>query len=132
MKTRNLSSAALDWVVAKGEGYRFVRIVPGWTESNGLHVPTYITVSDKAFGFQEFSPSTDWASGGPIIERERITIKHVTTLKVSNQEIWKANIRDASMTGLSPLIVAMRCYVVSNFGDDVELPEVLADKEHNK
>jgi len=73
--------------------------------------------------------STDWAESGPIIEREGITI---TPYSIHNGVIkaWKAG-RDWPLPhfpfywGSTPLIAAMRCYVASVLGDEVELPSVV-------
>jgi hypothetical protein len=69
-----------------------------------------------------FHPSTDWALGGTIIEREGIS--------VCPDEIapWCAFFDNGTAeyvfyTGTTPLIAAMRCYVASKLGDEVELPE---------
>ena len=68
--------------------------------------------------------STNWAQGGPIIEREYIEL---TTTNRSNAEIWEAIFpgrgEDSVMQyGPTPLVAAMRCYVASKMGDEVEIP----------
>ena len=99
MKTSALKGPALDWAVAKCEGLR-----------------TYIEVVEG------FKPSTDWAQGGPIIERERIAIW-------GDNPYWEAEFSDSyELTwakGPTPLVAAMRCYVASKLGDGIELPEGL-------
>ena len=77
-----------------------------------------------------FTPSTDWAQGGPIIEREEIGIKR--NAPCSDGRRWEAS---PSITakgaggrwgyGHTPLVAAMRCYVASKLGDVVEIPEEL-------
>ena len=101
IKTNELSGAALDWAVAKCEGV--VYHGPAWTKY-----------------------STDWAQGGPIIEREGISILYRVGVNMS------ANINGQyeqsvpyNQRGNAQLIVAMRCYVVSKLGDEVEIPEEL-------
>lgn len=67
--------------------------------------------------------STDWAQGGPIIERECIAISclHITGYTPNT---WTArHPQRFSAEGPTPLIAAMRCYVASKLGDEVELPE---------
>ena len=66
------------------------------------------------------SYSTDWNQGGPIIDRERIA----TQFWVSEGE-WEALIKGGffASRGPTPLIAAMRCYVTSVLGDEVEIPE---------
>lgn len=71
-------------------------------------------------GLEGFEPSTDWTQGGPIIERERLHLKPVgNTYRCYdyNATIWEY--------GPTPLIAAMRCYVASKLGGEVEIPEEL-------
>lgn len=72
--------------------------------------------------------STSWAWGGPIIEQEVITLIH------PKYDCWTAHkyddrIEDESYTldGPTPLIAAMRCYVASKLGDEVDVPSELTD-----
>jgi hypothetical protein len=110
MKTSELQGPALDWAVAKCEG-----LMQG-----------QIAIDGCAQGF--FSPSTDWAQGGPIIEREFICVSapmHPSTAP------WFA-ISDSTgckSSGPTPLIAAMRCYVGSQLGNEVEVPEELLQGE---
>ena len=124
MKTSELTGAALDWAVAKCEGMHVMMSRGGW----------FVFDSDAYSEFrndyndsklQMFRPSTNWAQGGPIIERERITLDGTAILNqwmavfyVPDEEPWE-------MRGLTPLIAAMRCYVASRLGDEVEVPEEL-------
>jgi len=105
MKTSELTGAALDWAVAKC-----------------ADLP-YPHVYDEQGEIVEVSPSTDWAQGGPIIERERIELEH-------DGFIWWARIKaDEEYSGPTPLIAAMRCYVASKLGDDIDVPEELLKPE---
>jgi hypothetical protein len=94
MKTNELVGTALDWAVAKCEG----------TLHDDGSVPDY------------FQPSIDWEQGGAIIECERIEI-------VPN-DAWDAYKEGQHLpnTGATPLIAAMRCYVASKLGDEVDVP----------
>jgi hypothetical protein len=78
-----------------------------------------------------YEPSRDWAHGGPIIERERIILwPHFH----SSGAGWNAHTKgdvaytydweglEPDGTGPTPLIAAMRAFVASKFGDEVELP----------
>ena len=87
-----------------------------------------------------FGPSGLWKDGGPIIERERIAIEHGPTEDLANNLTWESAPKDrpwhAWVTierpeggGLrfpafatTPLIAAMRAYVCSKLGEEVELP----------
>jgi hypothetical protein len=104
MKTSELNGTALDWAVAKCEG---VSMDPRTRKSAWI------------------SYSSDWAQGGPIIERECITVEHAG---VWVGRCWKASDGDEQIEieGATPLIAAMRCYVTSNLGDEVALPEGVA------
>lgn len=100
MKTSELTGAALDWAVAKCEGLE----------------------AGKFYGLGGWS--TDWAKGGPIIEKAVICLE-------SNCGIyWWAKFADTSeseVDGNTPLEAAMRCYVTSRLGAEVEIPKELSN-----
>jgi len=111
MKTSELINAALDWAVAE------IEWVAHDSETNVLMV----TVGDD--NGWKFKPSSDWSQGGPIIEREKIGLW-------SEGYDWEAKIQIGSGEWITewadtPLIAAMRCYVASKLGDEIELPEGL-------
>lgn len=63
--------------------------------------------------------STNWSQGGPIIERERFLLR-------TTGNTWMAYSYDQKFQyGPTPLIAAMRCYVASKLGDEVNIPEEL-------
>jgi len=74
-----------------------------------------------------FTPSTSWEHGGPIIERERITLVSHGIPGLSRCA-WQAAMpgtsknRHGIQSGELPLIAAMRAYVASKFGEEIELP----------
>jgi hypothetical protein len=112
VKVSELQGAALDWAVAKCEvGDEFLFNPDPYTpDENGQ--PAY------------FTPSTNWAQGGPIIEREGISVA------MDDVEPWCGFIEDDEtntllFSGPTPLIAAMRCYVASQMGAEIELPEEL-------
>lgn len=104
IKTSELTGAALDWAVARAEGKR----------------PSMFIFQRTGALAGEHHYSTDWAQGGPIIERERIAIDY-------DHDVWNAAKDGLSwyIGGPTPLIAAMRCYVASKLGDEVEVPEEL-------
>ncbi len=71
--------------------------------------------------------STDWAQGGPIIEREEIALEPMTHDKYGDG--WLATRVEGPAIcmefGPTMLIAAMRCFVASRLGDEVEVPEEL-------
>ena len=112
MKTSKLTGPALDWAVAKCEGTEVEYLNDGITKCL-LQVAPFTG---------RFAPSTDWAQGGPIIEREWIKVS-----PYHNQGGWWAEhaITKSVFDGPTPLIAAMRCFVASKLGDEVEIPEEL-------
>lgn len=105
MKTSELQGAALDWAVAK--------------------CVELVGCDDFDVGFileGGYTPSTNWAQGGPIIEREKINLGWVFC---DGREFWTATMYLAESEGSTPLIAAMRCYVASKLGDEIEIPEEL-------
>ena len=76
---------------------------------------------DWAVPLAMFEPSTDWAQGGPIIERERIS---VVAMPDGSWQAQGINLRP-HFHNPTPLIAAMRCYVASKLGDDIEIPKEL-------
>ena len=115
MKTSELTGAALDWAVAKCEG---IGLGP-----RGLVV--YYHEGEPAM----WQPSTNWAQGGPIIEREFIDLRHIRTLPTMFWEAYtpapEHDDGEVCVAGPTPLIAAMRCYVASKLGDEVDVPEEL-------
>jgi hypothetical protein len=116
LKTSEMRGVALDWAVARAEGAGAALVS---THSRGdallLGDPTeYCNAGDH------FQPSTNWQDGGPIIERERIEFEH-------DGFQWWARIRaDEDFSGPAPLVAAMRCYVASVLGEEVDVPDSIA------
>lgn len=94
MEVSKLRDTALDWAVALANGQEEF-----WTTDNY---------------------STNWALGGPIIEREELS-----SLKCYGKDDWECNNGDIFCEGPTPLIAAMRCYVASKLGADIEVPSEL-------
>lgn len=114
VKVTDLSGPALDWAVAECENKI---VVPAGT--------MLVFVDHDAppvMGIVEWSPSEIWAQAGPIIERERIDVCYVVS-----EDGWQAITADSHFVfrARTPLIAAMRCYVASEIGDTVEVPEEL-------
>jgi hypothetical protein len=114
MKTSELTGAALDWAVAKCAGYRLDLAPEG-----------------------SYRPSTDWTQGGPIIDREDLAMsskpdglwaayapKGTRLVQHGGQAVEVFN-WTYKQQGYTPLIAAMRCYVASKLGDNIDIPEEL-------
>lgn len=87
--------------------------------------------------------SSEWWAGGPIIEREKIGVFHDILASFTGSDPWLAGFKitaedgyvynedtrdsatismDFGSRGKTALIAAMRAYVASKFGEEVELP----------
>ena len=112
IKTSDLTLLALDWAVCKAKG-EYQCPVDEYTA---------VWMTNRRY-------STDWLLGGPIIEREEISISREFAASKVEWAAWTpAPIRDDAEAfgyGPTPLIAAMRCYVASKLGDEVEVPEEL-------
>jgi len=117
MKTSELNGRALDWAVAEAQG----------KAKEWMH--------DHKIGYVN-SASTDWAQGGPIIERDGIDLYCNTIAQPDHKDpawqvgSWRARVCSMSRNGHmyygpTPLIASMRCYVASKLGDEVEVPKEL-------
>lgn len=111
IKTSELTGAALDWAVAQAEGN--VRLQ--YDSREGL-------IINNVLGWIPYRPSVAWQQGGPIIERERITVRFWEGEDYVHAYKWNA---EGWLEGPTPLIAAMRCYVASKLGDEVDIPEEL-------
>jgi hypothetical protein len=110
IKTSELTGVALDYAVAKCEG------VP-------VDAPGY----DWKIGHWAHQYSIDWAAAGVIIEREGIELKR----GLVRPFVWAAfayNNPTAHRCGPTALVAAMRCYVSSKLGDEVEIPNELIEE----
>lgn len=131
-KVSELEGALLDAAVARALGadwhcgpplVRDVASIMGWE---------HFEYSD------EFEPSRLWEHGGPIIERERIALVPLRDgyegpvvwmawhegdeLEEADNYFERSTSRERWPASAAPLIAAMRTYVFSKFGDEVELP----------
>lgn len=121
-KVSELEGALLDAAVAKAAGWAdFADAGPyqGWW---------YRGEGRSMIGKIDFEPSSDWAAGGPIIERERMFVAP-EMIRGTYYGNWRAIVHGfedqgeyAEEKGPTPLIAAMRAYVASRLGEEVELP----------
>lgn len=142
-RVADLDGALLDAAVALADGRLLVDDEPKWPkgdylrlreEYGGRHVVRWYVCAaedgdgpetEEIGGWEPIDnwglPSTDWEMGGPIIERERITVRADFSTEQPGE--WAAMCK-AGGYGEGPtfLIAAMRAYVASKLGDEVELP----------
>ncbi len=132
VKTKDLTGPALDWAVAS------IEKLP----KDRLHVFYGVPAIDRECLGQidcfrcEFS--TNWAQGGPIIEREGINVFKHNKLQARDPDMWGAHkvvprrLEDGfeysialTLDGPTPLVAAMRCFVTIQCGYEVEVPDIL-------
>lgn len=107
VKTSELTGAALNWAVAMADG-------AAWA--------VWRFMEHRADGHMRYS--TDWAQGEPIIEREGIDVDYWP-----DGDYWQATSDTNDSFGPTPLIAAMRCYVASKLGDEIDVPDALASSQ---
>jgi hypothetical protein len=123
IKTSELQGEPLHYAVAKSDGkldvcgeVSFIG-TDGWCYE-GLEAVRYI-------------PSTNWAQGGPIIEREKIAIDFNEFRDRPDGQMWRAIFDGSSVKtnticyGSTAMVAAMRAYVASKLGDVVDIPDEL-------
>ena len=118
VNVNQISDGALDWAAAKCQGWSDIRLAK-----------VFLLATDSEDG-SNFS--TDWADGGPVIESNAINVS-----MRCHPDVWDAVIKPAYFTsgrpdsgvqqeviatGRTPLEAAMRCYVISKLGPQIEVP----------
>lgn len=121
IKVADATPRQIDWLVAQCEGLnpntdperrrQFVGY-PGFAEANGF-----------GYGIKQYS--SDWAQGGPIVERMLKDGLLVHALPETSRWVASVDRPNRFVHGPTLLIAAMRCYVASRLGDEVEVPEAL-------
>lgn len=124
-KVAELDGADLDYWVARAEGLPLEQVedyVQFWNWR--------ILHTDDHRGFRyigksgDYAPHKNWAQGGPIIEREKINAQWFYKRHEHDHryETWSAWSMDGTteIEGPTLLIAAMRVFVASRFGAEVE------------
>jgi hypothetical protein len=146
VKTSELTGAALDWAVAAAIGYS------PWLQTseeiiNALNLNPDDPEDEKEIAVYKARPPriwiglkgsrcscpkyhSDWSQGGPIIEWEGILVGPSPFPAQADSKFAAGLGCDWDtcthiVTGPTSLIAAMRCYVASQLGDSVDIPEEL-------
>ena len=126
VKTSELTRDALVAAVATCLGYTELHKIEGrWP-----HEPQFAMMPpNRDYGVMELweiGSDCDWGWFGPIIEREQISLESMYS---DRKFFWIATRSEhgaiSEESGPTPLVAAMRCYVASELGDEVDVPEVL-------
>lgn len=112
MKVTELEGVELDYWVAKACDYDPVRQKES-AEGDRVLISRF---EGGRVPLWTFKPSRDWSQGGPIIEANRVSIGWY-----GRPYMWGANMPIGQIYGAeTPLVAAMRCFVASKFGEEVE------------
>lgn len=124
----DLVGQALDWAVAKAiGGYRGEYKIsedgdpwPAWVFPGGI--PFKATTG-------KFTPSNDWAQGGPLIEANQVSLHCPQT----TDDVWAAwiitNKGEVVQAGDTALIAACRAIVSALLGEVVSVPAELVENK---
>lgn len=133
VRTDSITDAALDWAVLEA-------LKPTLKDPSQAYIGTFGPLFGKGYRYpawksRKYSPSTDWAQGGPIIEIEEIGIRRNAPCSDGRQ--WEAfgsiTAKGAGYRwgyGRTPLVAAMRCFVASRLGEEVDIPDDLLPRDY--
>lgn len=130
-KIAELTGPALDLSVALSLDYNLIddpvdgpnrrkNKMPRWHKGDvwvGQDGRCYLALSDNQADY--FEPSSNWAQGGPLIDKYRPEFT-----EVSADELRAGIGFGDSYSGPTHLIAAMRALVASSYGEEIELPEI--------
>jgi hypothetical protein len=121
VKTVDLAGPALDWAIAQIEGVEVAIAAPQYGTGWRVYKPN--------FG-GKYSPSTDWAFGGPLVEKHRISfVTHGTGPddEDGNEPIvaLTSGLNYRALAAKTHLLAACRAIVAAKLGDTVQVPKEL-------
>ena len=119
-----LSCIALDFAVAQCEG-KTIKLDPMGFKS-GPEAGYWIWEDDCRGEIlqigRNYSPSTSWTSGGPILEKKMIGLRQSQV----DPSLWLSIVTgQATLTGPTQLVCCMRAYVASVLGMVIDIPDLL-------
>lgn len=133
VKVSEAEREVLDYMVAMAEGLGL-----GLTQEDRF-IEIFLHQNRRGHGY---CYSRDWAQGGPIIEREKIGVWWATHVvddegtEYGNHWYAEPGMTDENadksytcMTGPTPLVAAMRCFVASHLGNECDIPDELITGE---
>lgn len=118
VKTADLIGPSLDWAVAAAAFGLEPRKLP-----NDLLGTWYAGEYDG--GYNDWAPSTDWAQGGPLIEKYDWALPYRATSRYHIGKYEACTPGGFPRNGDTPLIAACRAIVAAEFGDTVMIPKEL-------
>jgi hypothetical protein len=148
-RVEDLTGQELDTAVALAEGWQLMFDGRGWVEPKFIPGVGAEQVDCSVFHAAPLPWSTDWALGGPLLDRERIATWPTVLCAdlydlredAADQLCWAALHPDSrhlggwrdnmggldvtardGMPGATPLAAGMRAWVQAKFGDEIDLP----------
>lgn len=131
VRVDGLKGPQLNWAVAQIEASADVVLVVNGISDRYAYVGA--ESSTRRPWVHNYSPSTSWEFGGPIIERRHIAVWSWSDEKLSDCTQWSAAIglrgtHPLSMAvptgcGPTPLVAAMRALVNLRYGNLIEVPK---------
>lgn len=125
VKVDNLNVEALEWVVGKLEGYQ-----PVFTD--GTLRPVFRQGDPVQHSWPQYC--RDRGAGGEISDREKIALRphdHEVDKWSAERPLANTGPRLSTFsTGETSMVAAMRCYVKSKLGYEVEVPDELMGVTH--
>lgn len=119
-RVSELQDEALRTAVALAEGFEVIKPSGDWI----------LVRTEQDQPIERYAPDRRWEHGGPIIEREHIMLVHCDDDGPERE--WGAQMefepradgvrRSKAMFCPTPLIAAMRAFVASKFGDEIDIP----------
>jgi hypothetical protein len=116
VRTNELTCAALDWAIAQIEGVTVAIASP--------HYGTDWRIYKPRFG-GKYSPSTDWAFGGPLIQKYGCHLNHILATNCWHAHCWDGRIPGPAPRE-TPLIAACLAIVSAKLGNTVQVPAELS------
>lgn len=134
-KVSALVGPALNWAVVKSLGLDVHHdAILGGVMMDGWHVSGLRGDPNRWVSLERCDYASDWALSGPLVEREKINI-------TSHGDDWIAGYpkpvefegfrKYVFSGGDTPLNAAMRCFVESRLGNEIQVPADLIEQERN-
>lgn len=127
MKTRELTSFALDYAVSWADGNKPVRC-----EHRGQ---VWFVLGEPSFGHADthIPAYLITRAGGDLIDREGIDIVRCNDLYFPSgnehgetyEAYWKATLGELKVYGPTAMEAGLRCFVVSKLGEEIDIPKDL-------
>ncbi|WP_161523295.1 phage protein NinX family protein [Chromobacterium haemolyticum] len=114
IETPTLTGAALDYAVAVASGQKNPQ--PGLDGG---------CVVSHGHTLHRFCPSTEWAHGGPLLDKFAVSVTPLSDAQ------WRAEefITHETALGDEYLVATMRCIVMAELGQIVKVPEQLCRRD---